>query len=128
MFHDGFGHIPMLTLQEFCDFYQRIDEIGLQHFDNQEKVKMLGRIYWFTFEFGLIGNLHHQHIYGAGITSSIGETKHAMSNTPVKKEFNVIEVMQTDFDNTVIQNLYYVIESFEQLLDSSKTIDKHLKL
>ena len=54
MFHDVFGHVPLLSNQLFCDFHQKLGEIGVQHLENDEAIEMLGRIYWFTVEFGLI--------------------------------------------------------------------------
>jgi phenylalanine-4-hydroxylase len=120
MFHDAFGHMPLLTNPVFCDFFQKIGDLGVKHLDHPEIIEKLGRIYWFTVEFGLIQNENGLKIYGAGILSSYGESKYSLGSDPKRIPFDIVEVMNTDFDNTVIQNLYFVIESFEQLTNSIK--------
>lgn len=118
MFHDAFGHMPLLTNPIFCDFFQKIGDLGIKYMDHPEIIEKLGRIYWFTVEFGLIENENGLKIYGAGILSSFGESKFSLSDEPTRKPFDIIKVMNTDFDNTVIQELYFVIDSFEQLSSS----------
>jgi phenylalanine-4-hydroxylase len=88
---------------------------------------MLGRVYWFTVEFGLINAEGQLKIYGAGILSSIGETKFSISGVPVRLPFDIVEIMKTDFDNTKIQEKYFVIASFQQLLDAIVTMEEHLE-
>lgn len=129
MFHDAFGHIPLLTNPTFCDFYQELGKAGVKYINDPAVIERLGRIYWFTVEFGLIQNSADLHIYGAGILSSIGETKYSLSPVPERKAFDIIEVMQTDFDNTKIQNLYFVIKDYEELLAAiRKVLDEELFL
>ena len=122
MFHDAFGHIPLLTNPTFCDFYQELGKVGVKYIDHPEIIEKLGRIYWFTVEFGLIKNGNQLKIYGAGILSSIGETKFSLSNEPKRISFDIMEVMNTDFDNTKIQELYFIIDSYEELLSSIRTV------
>jgi len=123
MFHDVFGHVPLLTNTFFCKFFEALSEIALKHGHNERVVEMLGRIYWFTVEFGLIkekdGVLR---IYGAGIMSSAGETKFCLSDKPTHLPYNARQVMNTNFFNDRIQELYFVIGSFEQLYDSVQEI------
>lgn len=88
---------------------------------------MLGRVYWFTVEFGLIRAGSQLKIYGAGILSSIGETKFSLSNVRTRLPFDIVEIMNIDFDNTKIQEKYVVIDSFHQLLDSVAGMDKYLE-
>ena len=126
MFHDAFGHIPLLTNQTFCDFYESIGRLGVKHLNDAEIITALGRIYWFTVEFGLINTQGNLKIYGAGILSSIGETKYSLSNYPTRKPFNLEEVINTDFDNTKIQDLYFVIDSFDQLLVAFRELEQKL--
>ena len=120
MFHDAFGHIPLLTNKTFCDFYESIGKIGVKYSDSEEVISALGRIYWFTVEFGLIQSEGDLKIYGAGILSSIGETKYSLSSTPKRVPFDLETIIKTDFDNTKIQDLYFVIDSFDQLLSAFK--------
>jgi len=127
MFHDVFGHVPLLSNQTFCDFFQRIGELGVQHLDDAKAVAMLGRLYWFTVEFGLIqakGN--EMKIYGAGILSSHGETKFSLSDTPDHIPFDAELILNTPYENDRIQDKYFVIESFEQLYKSMEDVEQIL--
>lgn len=127
MFHDAFGHMPLLTNQTFCDFFHQIGLIGTKYLEHPKIIEMLGRVYWFTIEFGLIKAGSQLKIYGAGILSSIGETKFSLSDVPTRLPFDIVEIMNTDFDNTKIQEKYFVIDSFQQLLDSAVEMEKHLE-
>jgi phenylalanine-4-hydroxylase len=127
MFHDAFGHMPLLTNQTFCDFFHQIGLIGRKYLEHPKIIEMLGRVYWFTIEFGLIKEGSQLKIYGAGILSSIGETKFSLSDVPTRLPFDIVEIMNTDFDNTKIQEKYFVIDSFQQLLDSAVEMEKHLE-
>lgn len=128
MFHDGFGHMPLLMNSTFCEFFQQIGEIGVKYHDVPEILTYLGRIYWFTVEFGLIQRKNESvRIYGAGILSSSGESEYSLSNEPRKKQYDIHEVINTDFDNTVIQDLYFVIPSFEEMGKSIQEISNLLE-
>lgn len=128
MFHDAFGHMPLLTNPIFCDFFKKMGDLGVKYIYHPEIIEKLGRIYWFTVEFGLIKNKNDLKIYGAGILSSFGESKFSLSEKPTRKTYDIVEVMNTDFDNSVIQELYFVIESFEQLSDSLDLAEKEIKM
>lgn len=124
MFHDVFGHVPLLTNKNFCDFFEAIGKLGVKHIDNGKIVAMLGRIYWFTVEFGLIRENGKLKIYGAGILSSHGETKFSLSEVPAHFDFDAEVIMNTPFQNDRIQDKYFVIDSFRQLYDSVENIRK----
>ena len=115
MFHDVFAHTPLLTNTDYVTFFQAMGDMAVQHIDNLEIVTMLQRLYWFTIEFGLINEDGENKMYGAGIISSKGETLHALSDRPRKKQFEISEIMAHDFRTDVIQEEYYVIDSFAQL-------------
>jgi phenylalanine-4-hydroxylase len=127
MFHDAFGHMPLLTNPVFCDFFHQIGVIGSRYLDHPSIVEMIGRVYWFTIEFGLIRGGDDLKIYGAGILSSIGETKYSLSDAPERLPFDIVEIMHTDFDNTKIQVKYFVIESFEQLMRSAPIMETEIE-
>ena len=79
MFHDVFGHAPLLSNNDYVVFFKALGDIGLRYIDNEQVITMLQRLYWFTIEFGLIhegGNIKY---YGAGIISSKSETAHALN-------------------------------------------------
>lgn len=124
MFHDVFAHVPLLTNQQFCDFFKAIGDLGVKHRANSEILVMLGRIYWFTVEFGLIKENDKLRIYGAGILSSFGESKFSVSSEPKHLVFDAEEIMNTHFENDKIQDKYFVISSFEELYKSIGLIQR----
>lgn len=128
MFHDVFAHTPLLTNKAYCDFFKGIGDLALKHIDNSQYIELLGKIYWFTIEFGLIRENNELKIYGAGILSSIGETQHALSNASQKINFDVETIFNTNYRTDVIQENYFVIDSFQQLIDSLPEIEKKLEV
>jgi phenylalanine-4-hydroxylase len=122
MFHDVFAHVPLLTNQKFCDFFKAIGELGIKHKQNPEVLAMLGRVYWFTVEFGLIRQDEKLKIYGAGILSSFGETHFSVSEAPRHLTFDAGTIMNTAFENDKIQDKYFIIDSFDQLYESIASI------
>ncbi|MDR9447343.1 MAG: phenylalanine 4-monooxygenase [Balneolaceae bacterium] len=118
MFHDVFAHTPLLSNESYTEFFQAMGAIALDVIDDPEKVKMLQRLYWFTIEFGLIQSGEDLKIYGAGIVSSKGESEHALSDDSEKRAYNVEQIMAHDFRTDIIQDTYYVIESFDELTSS----------
>lgn len=115
IFHEYFGHCPMLTDPTYADFMQRYGEIALKA--KPEIRKMLGRLYWFTVEFGLINTPKGIRCYGGGILSSKNETIYAVeSNTPERIPFgDGSDAIRTPYRIDIIQPVYYVIDSFQQL-------------
>ena len=113
LFHDIFGHTPMITNPSFADFYQKIGEASLNA--KGEDRRRLERIYWFTVEFGLIHTSHGMRIYGNGIISSFAETRHSLTDKVEKRPFNLEKIAEQDYDVWHMQQLLFVIDSFEQL-------------
>lgn len=116
IFHELFGHAPLLTQPHFAEFTRAYGRLGLAA--RPEERVHLERLYWFTVEFGLV----HQpgaalRIYGGGILSSIGETSHALSDAPQRRRFDLLEVLRRPYRIDIMQPLYYVIEDFRQLFD-----------
>lgn len=122
MFHDVFGHVPVLTNYHFTEFFQAIGNLGVQYLQHENIVAMLGRLYWFTVEFGLIRTSEELKIYGAGIISSYGETQFSLSDKPKYINYDTELIMNTSYENDHIQDTYFVINSFEQLYHSINTI------
>jgi phenylalanine-4-hydroxylase len=127
MFHDVFGHVPLLSNPTFCAFFKGLADIAMKYLYDPESIEMLGRMYWFTIEFGLIREDGILKIYGAGILSSHGETKFSLSDEPEHLEFDVASVLEQDYDNMKIQDKYFVIESFEQLFQSLNKIERYVQ-
>ncbi|MBY0378903.1 MAG: phenylalanine 4-monooxygenase [Burkholderiales bacterium] len=116
IFHEIFGHCPMLTQQFFADFTQEIGNFGKAL--NRSDQIMLARLYWFTVEFGLINSHEGLRIYGAGILSSKTESVYALdSKIPLRKKFNLIEVLRTPYRYDEMQKVYFVINNYEELFN-----------
>jgi len=126
MFHDVFAHVPMLTDVDYTNFFQNIGQLALEVINDEEKLKKLQRLYWFTIEFGLMETSSGNKIYGAGIISSKNEMKNAFSNKSIKTGFNVIEIMNQDFRIDIVQEKYFVIKSFNQLSGSLEDVRHEL--
>jgi len=126
MFHDVFGHVPVLSNAHFSAFTQEIGRLGYKYFDNPKAVELIGRIYWFTIEFGLIREKDELKIYGAGILSSYGETLYCVGNEPNHHKFDIQHIMETDFRIDVFQKEYFVISSYRDLFESIPKIEEQL--
>ncbi len=127
MFHDVFGHVPLLSNTPYTNFFEAISHLALEHIDNPAAIELLGRIYWFTIEFGLIREGGKLKVYGAGIISSYGETNNCLTDATQKFDFDVKQILATDFRTDILQDKYFVIDSFEQLYASIPEIKKQLK-
>ncbi len=115
MFHDIFGHIPLLSEQFFCDYLQGLSEITLQYIDNPDVVEAMARLYWYTVEFGLIRENNTLKIYGAGILSSSAESIFSLSKEANHLPFDAIHIMNIPYIKDHFQEQYFVIDSYEQL-------------
>lgn len=129
MFHDVFGHVPLLTNQSLVDYLQDLSKIALQHIEDPWAIELLSRIYWFTVEFGLIRENENLLIYGAGILSSKGETWYSLHDPkPKRYPFNVEHILNTPYRKDVFQEEYFVIDSFEQLSNCISELDRQLHI
>ena len=115
LFHDIFGHMPMLTEPAFADFYQLFGKAALNAQGAHRP--MLERLHWFTVEFGLIKQEDGMRIFGAGILSSKDEVVHALSDNVTKKPFSTATVVAQDYDVWHLQDVLFVLDSFQQLVD-----------
>jgi phenylalanine-4-hydroxylase len=114
IFHEVFGHCPLLTHEPFANFTERIGIMG-QQMTKEERV-MLARLYWFTVEFGLITTPQGLRIYGGGILSSKGESVYALeSPVPVREAFDLLTILRTPYRYDEMQKKYFIINSFEDL-------------
>lgn len=117
IFHEIFGHTPLLTNRYFADFTHTYGKLGLAA--SREDRVFLARMYWFTVEFGLMqkpgGPLK---IYGGGILSSIGETEYAYnSERALRRRFDILDALRTPYRIDIMQPLYYLIEDLRQLYE-----------
>lgn len=116
--HEAMGHIPMFTNPNFADYSQFIGHGARIATDKQ--IEELGRLYWFTVEFGLVEHDGDIKAYGAGLLSSFGELKNAFSDNVVRKPFNLEEVINTDYDYSDMQPLLFVIPSYAELKEQTR--------
>ncbi|RME67381.1 MAG: phenylalanine 4-monooxygenase [Alphaproteobacteria bacterium] len=115
IFHDVFGHVPMLANPVFADYMQLYGRNGLRAVP-YHALHFLARLYWYTVEFGLIQTPGGLRIYGSGIVSSFGESTYCLeSPSPNRIGFDLQRVMSTAYRIDNYQQTYFVIDSFEQL-------------
>ncbi|KPP94850.1 phenylalanine 4-monooxygenase [Erythrobacter sp. HL-111] len=115
VFHDVFGHVPMLTDPVYADYMQEYGRAGWKAM-RYNRLKALGALYWYTVEFGLIEEEAGIRAYGAGILSGPAEARFAVeAESPNRIMLNVDRVMRTDYVISDLQPTYFVIESFEDL-------------
>lgn len=121
LFHDLFGHVPLLLNPVFADYMQAYGKGGMKaHAIGPEALMNLTRLYWYTVEFGLIRTDTGLRIYGAGIVSSKSESIYAIDSTsPNRVGFDLERVMNTKYRIDSFQQTYFVIDDFEQLFDAT---------
>ena len=115
VFHDLFGHVPLLFNPMFADYMQAYGAGGLKA-TRLQACEYLARLYWYTVEFGLIATPAGLRAYGAGILSSAGELRHSVTSAqPQRLGFDLQRIMRTRYKIDSFQATYFVIDSFEQL-------------
>lgn len=122
LFHDMFGHMPMLTEPAFADFYQLFGKAAL----NAKGVQRthLERLHWFTVEFGLIKQDEGHRIFGAGILSSKDEVVHALSDKVTVIPFSTAAITEQEYDVWHLQDTLFALDSFDQLVDGFRSWTK----
>jgi len=121
LFHDLFGHVPLLMNPLFADYMEAYGRGGVKaHAIGPEALQNLTRLYWYTVEFGLIRQADGLRIYGAGIVSSAGESNYSLeSDAPNRIGFDLERIMRTRYRIDTFQKTYFVIDSFRQLMDAT---------
>lgn len=123
VFHDVFGHVPLLANPVYADYMQAYGEGGLRA-AGEGVLEKLARLYWYTVEFGLIRHGGDLRLYGAGIVSSFSESVFALDDpSPNRLGFDLKRVMRTRYKIDDYQQTYFVIDSFEDLLEQTLNND-----
>ena len=120
IFHDVFGHVPMHAHPVFADFLEHYGKVCANVIDQPEALERLGRLFWFTVEFGLIRQKGEIKVYGSGLISSHGECTRVLGGGCEVREFNLDEVLAQEFDTGAMQPVLYAVESFEQIYEATK--------
>ena len=116
IFHEIFGHTPLLTDYRFAAFSEAYGKAGLAA-DKRDHA-MLARLFWFTVEFGLINTVDGLRSYGAGIVSSPGELAYALeSDFPERRAFDVLDALRTPYRIDIYQTVYFTLTSFDTLFE-----------
>lgn len=119
LFHDFFGHVPLLSNPVFADYMQLYGQRGVEA---GPMIDLLARLYWYTVEFGLIRTPKGLKAYGAGILSSAAEVKHAIEGENVERlPFEATTVMRRPYVIDKLQNTYFVLDDFRQLFEAAQT-------
>ena len=116
VFHDVFGHVPMLAQHDVADFMQAMGAEGLSAL-RAGALHRLARLYWYSVEFGLALEDGNARIYGAGLLSSFGESRFALESAePRRRAFDLKTVLRTRYRSDAFQQGFFIIESFDALL------------
>lgn len=116
--HEAIGHIPNFTNRDFADFSQFIGHGA--RIATDEQLEELGRLYWFTVEFGLIREGDEIKAFGAGLLSSFGELENAFTGAVERRPFDLKEVIRADYDYSEMQPILYIIPSYAELKDVTR--------
>ena len=123
VFHDVFGHVPMLANPAVADFMQALGEAGLAALASGN-IHRLSRLYWYSVEFGLAREDGALKIYGAGLASSFEEAGYALdSPLPRRKPFDLRTVLRTRYRSDALQQCYFIVDSFDGLLAEIEAAD-----
>jgi phenylalanine-4-hydroxylase len=116
--HETIGHQPMFTNPAFADYSQFVGHGARKA--NDEQLEELGRLYWFTVEFGLVDHEGETKAYGAGLLSSFGELEQAFSSDVERRPFNIEQVIKTEYNYSDMQPILYVIPSYAELKEATR--------
>ena len=127
IFHDIYGHVPMLMNTMFCEFMSKYSSIAINYSDDDSIVACFGRLYWFTMEMGLVSENGVLKPFGGAILTSSGEIENIRNPAVPKRMFNLEQVIHTDYNNLELQKEYFYIESFYDLFQSLTDMRSHIE-
>jgi phenylalanine-4-hydroxylase len=145
IFHDVFGHVPMHAHPVFADFLQHYGKVCARLTDSargtaKDKLERMGRLFWFTVEFGVIRQNGEIKLYGSGLISSHGESTYVIegiknggakngakgSHGPEIRDFNLDQVLDQQFLVSEMQKVLYAVESFDQIYEAARQAEERL--
>lgn len=125
IFHDVFGHVPLHAHPVFADFLERYGRI-CANLDDVNALERMGRLFWFTVEFGVIRQGGGIKLYGSGLISSDAESTYVIRGGPEVRAFNVAQVLDQTFSTSEMQRVLYAVESFEQIYEAAREAERML--
>jgi phenylalanine-4-hydroxylase len=126
IFHDVFGHVPMHAHKVFGNFLQHYGRVCAGLMDDPAALERMGRLFWFTVEFGLIREAGEVKVYGSGLISSHGECSRVLAGGCEVRDFDLDMVLETPVDTGAMQPVLYAVESFEQIFEATKLAEGRL--
>lgn len=126
IFHDVFGHVPLHSDPAFAGFLQRFGEAASLA-TSESEVEMMARFFWFTVEFGLVRERGGTKIYGSGLISSAGDAANALGQRCDRRPFSIESVVAQGFRIDELQDVLFVVESFDQLFDAVERVIEAMK-
>ena len=127
IFHDVFGHVPMHAHPVFADFLEHYGKVCASVSSSgsarPQALERLGRLFWFTVEFGLIRQRGEIKVYGSGLISSHGECSRVLANGCEVKDFDLEAVMNQQMQTSEMQPVLYAVESFEEIYEAAKAAE-----
>ncbi len=126
IFHDVFGHVPMHAHSVFADFLAHYGQVcsGIQE---EAILERLGRVFWYTVEFGLIREDGHIKVYGSGLISSNGECSNVLHHGCEVRPFILNEVLRTPVKVDEMHHLLFAIESFDEIYEAMHTLEGRIR-
>ncbi len=126
IFHDVLGHVPMHAHPVFADFLQHYGKVCATIMGDKDKLERMGRLFWFTVEFGVIRQNGRIKLYGSGLISSHGESTYVIKGGPEIRDFNLEQVLEQQFKVSEMQKVLYAVESFDQIYEAAKEAEARL--
>jgi phenylalanine-4-hydroxylase len=126
IFHDVFGHVPMHAHPVFANFLQEYGRVCSRMIDRKDDLERMGRVFWFTVEFGVIRQQGEIKVYGSGLISSHGECAYVVHDGPEIRDFNLDQVLEHQFSVSRMQPVLYAVESFQQIYEAAREAERRL--
>jgi len=126
IFHDVFGHVPMHAHPVFADFLEQYGRVCAAVIDRPEALERLGRLFWFTVEFGLIRERGAIKVYGSGLISSHGECSRVLAGGCEVRDFDLDAVLNQPMQTSEMQPVLFAVESFEEIYEAAKLAESRV--
>jgi len=126
IFHDVFGHLPLLTNEKFTRFLSAYSTIAIKYVNNERAIELLGRLYWYTYEMGVLEENGCFKPYGGALITSSEESAHMLKPDVPKNPFSIDDIFRTAYNPYKLQHTYFVIRSFDELFESLEVLESRL--